>query len=163
MSIPEKGFIRPLEPMRLQMLRRECGEMTFDEVVALAQQADQFLEHMSVFDIAWKKFKQDRRIWWEYAWLISCEADTFCPSDPHVEYRGFLVAYPRNQSVTCPADFEDWLHQHEGDVCEEFYTWLPVYLRPDEIVGYASKIYHKQRGIDGHLRDFEIMEVSVES
>uniref|UniRef100_A0AB39CEP8 Uncharacterized protein n=1 Tax=Pseudomonas phage HRDY3 TaxID=3236930 RepID=A0AB39CEP8_9VIRU len=162
MPVAEKGFITTLEPMRLRMLRRRYGEMEFSEVVELAEQAENFLEPMTVFDPAWKKFTQDRRTWWEYAWLLSCEADRFCPSDPHVKYRGFLIGYPAKQPHVDGQTFREWLNQRPEDVTEEWQAWLPVYLRPDEVCAYAAKIYHKQRGVDGHLRNFEIMEIPVE-
>jgi len=162
MPIAEKGFITTLEPLRLKMLRRELGEMTVDELIELAQQAEGYLLDMTVHDPAHKKFSADRRKYWEYAWLLSCEADGFCPSDPHVQYRGFLVAYPQRQPGVDAGSFRDWLNQRPEDVTEEFHTWLPVYLRPDEVTAYAAKVYHKQRGVDGHLRNFEIMEIPVE-
>lgn len=158
----EPEFITQLEPLRLKMLRREHGEITFDEAVQLAQQSEQYLEHMTVFDPAHKKFSADRRMWWEYAWLLSLEAGGFCPSDPHVQWRGFLIGYSRKQPGVSGQTFREWLTQREDDVTEEKYFWLPVYLRPDEICTYATKVYHKSLGIEGWLRNFEIMEIPTE-
>lgn len=158
----ENNFITRLEPLRLRMMRRELGEMSYDEVVELAQQAEGFLEHMSVFDPAWKKFTQDRRTWWEYAWLLSLEAGGFCPSDPHVKWHGFLIGYSRKQPGVTGQNFREWLAQREDDVTEEKYFWLPVYLRPDEVCAYATKVYHKTLEIEGWLRNFEIIEIPVE-
>lgn len=152
-------FIRKIDERKLKMLRAEFGEMTLDELIELAQQAEGFLQHMTPFDPAFEKFTRDRRRWWEYAWLVSCEHGTFTPSSPHVVWKHYLIAYPRRQRYLNQNEFVRWLHDRTDDVCVEFSCALPVYLRADELKSYATVIYHRQNGIDGNLHDVEIEEL----
>lgn len=155
-------FIRKIDEMKLKFMRKHYGEMTYDEVVSLAQQADDFLSTMTVFDPAWKKFREDRQRWWEYAWLLVCEHGSFCPSDPVTTWHNFLIMYPRKQPYVEAGEFRDWLNLHPnlGDVDAEFSCGLPVYLRPDELNAYATLIYQHQVGITGRLVNVEIVEVN---
>lgn len=162
---PKTGFVSKLDEMKLRNMRQVYGHMEFQEVVELAEQADNFLEHMNVFDPAWKKFTHDRRVWWEYAWLINCEAGGgFSPSDSHVRYHNFVVAHPWQQPNIDHCDYKEWLRERKEDVCEEWGHWLPVYLRPDEVANFALKIYHHHKGLVGYgwLAGIEIVELAQE-
>lgn len=163
MLIPEKGFITSIEQRKLEWMRKNLNELTFNEAVELAQQADQFLADMSAFDPARMKFLTDRRTYWEYAWLLSCEADSISGNDPHIQHHGFLVAYPNHQPRLDPCDFKTWLnHSGKATHIEEFYILMPIYLRPDEVNSYATKMFHRHKDINGWLCDFEIEEIPVE-
>lgn len=165
LSKPKSAFVTRLCEMKLRNMRQVYGHMELQEVVELAEQADRFLEHMTVFDPAWKKFTHERRVWWEYAWLLTSEnGGGFSPSDSHVRFHNFLVAFPWKQPGLDSCDFADWLRERKEDVCEEWGHWLPVYLRPDEINAYAVKIYHHHKGLvgNGWLRDLEIVELAQE-
>lgn len=162
---PKNAFVTRLCAMKLRNLRQVYGHMEFQDVVMLAQQADDYLSAMTVFDPAWKKFSHDRRVFWEYAWLLTSESGgTFSPADPHVKYRNFVIAFPWKQPALDSCDYVDWLRGRKEDVCEEWGHWLPVYLRPDEINAYAIKIYHHHKGLvgNGWLRDLEILELALE-
>lgn len=164
-SEPQSKFVTMLDAMKLRNMRQVYGQMEFQEVVELAEQADNFLEHMSVFDPAWKKFTHDRRVWWEYAWLINCESGGgFSPSDSHVRFHNFVVAHPWKQSNMDWCEYKEWLYNQKADVCEEWGHWLPVYLRPDEVVNFAAKIYHHHKGLvgKGWLAELEILELAQE-
>jgi hypothetical protein len=159
------AFVTRLCAMKLHNLRQVYGNMTFREVVELAEQSDDYLSAMNVFDPAWKKFTHDRRVFWEYAWLLTSESGgTFSPSDSHVKYHNFIVAHPWQQPNLDWCGYKEWLHNRKEDVCEEWGHWLPVYLRPDEVASYALKIYHHHKGLNGHgwLAGIEIEELAVE-
>lgn len=163
---PKSAFVTRLCEMKLRNMRQVYGHMEFHEAVSLAEQADDYLSAMSVFDPAWKKFSHDRRVFWEYAWLLTSESGGgFSPSDPHVRFHNFVIAFPWKQPALDSCDFVDWLRERKEDVCEEWGHWLPVYLRPDEINDYAIKIYHHHKGLvgNGWLRDLEIVELAIEA
>lgn len=154
-------FILKVEELKLKHFRKEYGEMSVDECIELAQQADNYLRDMNAFDIAWSKFKRDSRTFWQYAWLLSCERGGMCPSDPHVENRMFLVAFPRKQVYVNHCEFSEWFRaKEETDIVMEFSAYLPVYLRPDEISEYAKAVFHKQNDVDGRLQNMEIEELN---
>lgn len=162
---PKSGFVTRLCEMKLRNLRQVYGHMEFDEVVMLAQQADDYLSAMTVFDPAWKKFKHDSRVWWEYAWLINCESGGgFSPSDPHVKYHNFIVAHPWQQPNLDNCEYKEWLRERKEDVCVEWGHWLPIYLRPDEVQNFALKIFHHHHGLVGFgwLQNIEIVELAQE-
>lgn len=165
MPEPKSAFVTKLDEMKLRNMRQVYGHVEFHEAVSLAEQADDYLSAMTAFDPAWKKFKQDSRTWWEYAWLLNCESGgVFSPSDPHVKYHNFIVAYSWKQPRIDPCDYKSWLNERMEDVCEEWGHWLPIYLRPDEIQNFALKIYHHHKGLIGHgwLAGVEMVELSQE-
>lgn len=154
-------FILKVEELKLKHFRKEYGELSVDECIELAQQADGYLRDMNAFDPAWSKFKRDSRTWWQYAWLLSSEHGTLCATDAHVVYRTFLVAFPRKQPYVNHCAFSEWFRaKEETDIVAEFSAYMPVYLRPDEINEYAKAIYHKQVGCDGRLQNLEIEELN---
>lgn len=162
---PKSRFVTRLCEMKLRNLRQVYGPMEFHEVVSLAEQADDYLSAMTVFDPAWKKFKHDSRVFWEYAWLLNSESGgTFSPSDPHVKYRNFVVAHPWHQPNMDWCEYKEWLYNRKEDVCEEWGHWLPVYLREDEVLNFALKIYHHHKGLVGcgWLQNIEIVELAQE-
>lgn len=153
------AFVNKIEEMKLRHLRTQFGDMTLDEVTELAQQADSFLKDMTIFDPAWEKFKTDSRRWWQYAWLISCEHGSMCPSDPYIRDMNFLVAFPWVQSHLDECDYRKWLRERKEDVCVEFNCYMPVYLRDDEIDSYAIRLFHCHNDIAGVLCNVEIERI----
>lgn len=157
------GFIFKIDETKLKFLRNQYGDLSLQECILLAQQAEGYLEHMPVTDPAWQHFTGEKATWWKFAWLLSCEAGTFCPTDPHVKYHMFLMSFPKRQPNLGNSEFRDWLRAQESeDVTVEFSCWLPIYLRDNEITSYAQAIYQKQVGIDDRLVNTEILEVTNE-
>lgn len=156
-------FIHKIDEMKLKFMRKQHGDFSLQECIDLAQQAEGYLEFMPVTDPAWQHFTHERNNYWRFAWLLSCEAGTICPSDPHVKFRRFLVGFPKRQPMLDDCLYRDWLRgKDETEITQEFSAFLPVYLRDNEIVSYAIDVYHKQCNIDGRLQGVEMLEIEIE-
>jgi hypothetical protein len=158
------GFILKVEELKLKNLKHQLGPMPIDDCIMLAQQADDFVKAMDVFDPARLKFQRDSRMWWQYAWLQACEDDRVIIGKPYVVYRSFLVGYPKKQPYLDDSIFRDWLRaKEETEITQEFGVYMPVYLRPDEVDGYARAMYIKQCGIEGRFVNMELLETETEN
>jgi len=157
-------FIIPVDELKYKNLKNQLGDVPLEDCIMLAEQADQFVADMNPFDPARAKFQRDSRMWWQYAWLLSCVAGTFRLNSPHVMYRNFLVAFPKKQPYLDDSIFRDWLRAREtDDVTMEFPVYMPVYLRPDEVEGYALAMMKKICDIPGRLVNAEFLEVTEET
>lgn len=152
-------FIHKIDEVKLKAMRQQYGDMTLEDCIALAQQVEGYLEFMPVTDPAWQHFTHERNTYWRFAWLLSCESGTISLNSPHVKFRSFLVGFPKRQPMLDDCIFRDWLRgKEETEITQEFSTYMPVYLRDNEIVRYAIDMYHKQSGVVGRLQNIEMLE-----
>jgi hypothetical protein len=157
-------FIHKIDEMKLKFMRQKLGDVTLEDCVALAQQAEGYLEFMPVTDPAWQHFTAERYQWWRYAWLISSETGLVDLTSPHVKFRTFLVGFPKKQPNLDDCIYRDWLRaKEETEITVEFAVYMPVYLRDNEIVSYAIDMYHKCCNINGRLQNIEMLETETEN
>lgn len=156
-------FIHKIDEMKLKFMRQQYGDMTLEDCIALAQQAEGYLEFMPVTDPAWQHFTSERYHWWRFAWLLSCESERLSLSSPHVKFRSFLVGFPKKQSNLDDCIFRDWLRaKEETEITMEYSVYMPVYLRDNEIVSYAIDMFHKQSDVVGRLQNIEMLETETQ-
>lgn len=154
-------FIHKIDEMKLKFMRQQYGDLTLEDCIGLAQQADDYLEFMPVTDPAWQHFTHERQNYWRFAWLLSCESGRLSLSSPHVVYRNFLVGFPKKQPMLDDCIFRDWLRaKEETEITTEYGVYMPVYLRDNEIVRYAIDMYHKQADVAGRLQNIEMIEIT---
>jgi len=81
--------------LKLKYHERKCGEMTYDECLEVATQAERILADLSPFDIAVETFAQQRIDFYNYAGLIALRDD-----NPRVEhFLQFPVTYSWGDEV----------------------------------------------------------------
>lgn len=81
-----------LHDLKLRYHRQTYGDMTYAEVCKLGNEADDLLNALSPFDVAFNYFAQQRRTWWTYALLLAQEQKDAGLTD-HVFVKKYLCAW----------------------------------------------------------------------
>lgn len=82
---------RPLLEFKLRCAKKAMGELTYSELVTLAQETADTLTHLSVDDVAWITFVKLLREYWKYAELIALLDNL--PNKKHLDTVTYLCAW----------------------------------------------------------------------
>lgn len=130
-----------LTKRRLKLFRQQFGEMSYNELIELAEYSERIVADLPVTDPAWKRFTQERVVYFKYAEALN-DAENL-EQQRHKFSRKVLVSF------------------RKGQMTFEFMVWVPRWEQEKYLLPrHWSHYTHDQlRQMGYSLTDLQDLEV----